>query len=111
MTWTEALGYCREHYFDFVHITSKDIQDKVAQKAKGATSPYVWIGLRYSCNFKFWFWAGSTSGCYQNWIPGQGPERVYECGFSGAIEATGRQQWTGLPETEELNFICITRAG
>lgn len=110
MTWIDALSYCREHYFDLVHITNQAIQDRAAEKAKAATSSLVWLGLRYSCNFNFWFWAGSTSGCYQNWVPGQGPGGVYKCGVSGAIDTTRGQQWTGLPETEELNFICNTCA-
>lgn len=111
MTWIEALGYCREHHTDLVHITAEDIQGKVAEKAKNATSPHVWLGLRYTCKFKFWFWTESTAGCYQNWAPGQGSEGEYDCGVTGAIEATGRQQWVGLPETEKLNFICYTCAG
>uniref|UniRef100_A0A3Q3AZR5 Macrophage mannose receptor 1-like n=1 Tax=Kryptolebias marmoratus TaxID=37003 RepID=A0A3Q3AZR5_KRYMA len=113
LSWIEALSYCREHYFDLVHIINKDIQDKVAQKTKSATSSHVWLGLRYSCNFKFWFWAGSTSGCYQNWVRGEGPDKVYECddgGFSGAINATGGQQWIGLRETKKLNFVCNTQS-
>ncbi|KAM4581475.1 C-type mannose receptor 2-like isoform 2-T2 [Odontesthes bonariensis] len=111
MTWIEAMSYCREHYIDLVHITTQYIQDKVAEKAKNATSPHVWLGLRYTCNFKFWFWIQSTSSCYQNWAPGHGPEGVNECGVSGAIEATGGQQWVGLLEREELNFICNACAG
>ncbi|KAK5605965.1 hypothetical protein CRENBAI_002729 [Crenichthys baileyi] len=111
MTWIAALSFCREHYIDLVQITSEDIQDKVAERAKGSTSPHVWLGLRYTCNFKFWFWTSSIAGCYQNWRPEEGPEGAYECGVSGAIEATGRQQWVGLPETKELNFICQTCGG
>lgn len=111
MTWIDAMSYCREHHIDLVHITTKDIQETVAEKAKNATSPHVWLGLRYTCNFDFWFWISSTTGCYLNWAPGQGSEGKYNCGFTGAIEATGRQQWVGLPETEKLNFICSTCAG
>uniref|UniRef100_M4AL02 Mucin-2-like n=1 Tax=Xiphophorus maculatus TaxID=8083 RepID=M4AL02_XIPMA len=108
MTWISALSFCREHYVDLVQITNKDIQNKVAEKARSSTSPHVWLGLRYTCNFNFWFWTSSNAGCYQNWQPGEGPERATQCGESGAIEATGRQQWVGLPETQELNFICQT---
>ncbi|XP_070690945.1 secretory phospholipase A2 receptor-like [Pempheris klunzingeri] len=105
-TWIEAMSYCREHHVDLVHITTKDIQEKVAEKAKKATSPHVWLGLRYTCNFNFWFWISSAPGCYWNWAPGQGIAGKYNCGVTGAIEATGRQQWVGLSETEKLNFIC-----
>ncbi|XP_027141947.1 C-type mannose receptor 2 [Larimichthys crocea] len=111
MTWTEAMSYCREHHIDLVYINTKDIQDMVAEKAKNAKSPYVWLGLRYTCKFNFWFWSSSTIGCYQNWAPGEGAEGKYNCGVTGAIKTTGRQQWVGLPETEKLNFICYGCAG
>ncbi|XP_037639958.1 C-type mannose receptor 2 [Sebastes umbrosus] len=111
MTWIEAMDYCREHHIDLVQITTKDIQGKVAEMANNATSPHVWLGLRYTCKFNFWFWTKSTTGCYQNWAPGQGSEGKYDCGATGAIEATGRQQWVGLPETEQLNFICYACTG
>ncbi|XP_029307033.1 uncharacterized protein LOC115021048 [Cottoperca gobio] len=94
MTWLEAMGYCREHHIDLVQITTKDIQRKVAETAKNATSPHVWLGLRHTCKFNFWFWTKSTNSCYQNWAPGQGSEGKYDCGVTGALEATGRQQWT-----------------
>ncbi|XP_078143285.1 uncharacterized protein LOC139914127 isoform X1 [Centroberyx gerrardi] len=110
MTWNEAMSYCREHHVDLVYITAKEIHEWVAEKAKNATSSHVWLGLRYSCSFDFWFWIKSYAGCYQNWAPGQGPEGQYGCGITGAIEATGGQQWVGLPETEKLNFICYACA-
>ncbi|XP_071372194.1 C-type mannose receptor 2-like isoform X2 [Centroberyx affinis] len=106
MTWNEAMSYCREHHVDLVYITANEIHEWVAEKAKNATSSHVWLGLRFSCSFDFWFWIKSYAGCYQNWAPGQGPEGQYGCGITGAIEATGGQQWVGLPETEKLNFIC-----
>lgn len=108
MTWIEAMGYCRDHHIDLIHITTKDIQGKVADMAKKATSPHVWLGLRFTCKFNFWFWTNSTTSCYQNWAPGQGPKGRHDCGVTGAIDTTGRQQWVGLPETEQLNFICST---
>ncbi|KAM3614652.1 uncharacterized protein V6R79_017551 [Siganus canaliculatus] len=110
MTWIEALSYCRKHHIDLVHISNRDVQERVAEKASNATSVHVWLGLRYTCKFNFWFWIQSPSGCYLNWAPGQGSEREYGCGATGAIQATGGQQWVGLPETEKLNFICHTCA-
>ncbi|XP_074539361.1 uncharacterized protein LOC141800597 [Halichoeres trimaculatus] len=111
LTWTDAMTYCRRYHIDLVHITSKHIQEKVAEEVKNSTSPHVWLGLRYACNLNFWFWISSSTGCYQNWAPGQGLERKYDCDTTGAIEATGGQQWVGLSQTEELNFICSTCAG
>ncbi|XP_061531116.1 macrophage mannose receptor 1 isoform X1 [Phycodurus eques] len=111
-TWLEALRYCREHYMDLVCVTGQSIQDQVARMAQNATSSHIWLGLRYTCNFDLWFWSCSSADCYQNWAPGQGPsERVYECGLTGALVTTGGQQWVGLPETQQLNFICQDCAG
>ncbi|XP_059195909.1 macrophage mannose receptor 1-like [Centropristis striata] len=110
-TWSEALSYCRQHHVDLVHITTEHIQGTAAETAKNATSAHVWLGLRYTCKFNFWFWTKFSPGCYQNWAPGQGPEGKYGCGVTGAIESTGRQQWVGLSETETLNFICSTCTG
>lgn len=111
MSWIHAMSYCRKHHIDLVHITSKDIQEKVAAIAKNATSPYVWIGLRYTCKFNFWFWTSSTHTCYQNWGPGQGSERKYDCGVTGAVGTTSGQQWIGLSGAKTLNFICVACAG
>uniref|UniRef100_A0A8C6SEF0 Si:dkey-28d5.1 n=1 Tax=Neogobius melanostomus TaxID=47308 RepID=A0A8C6SEF0_9GOBI len=110
-TWIEAIIFCRSHYIDLVHISTEDVQKEVAEKVKNATTPHVWIGLKYICSSNIWFWTKSSSGCYQNWAPQQGSERNYTCGVTGAIEATGRQQWVGLPQTEKLNFICYACTG
>lgn len=111
VTWSEAMSYCREHHTDLVYINTKGVQEKVAEMARNATSSHVWLGLRYTCNFNFWFWTGSSTDCYQNWAPGQGSQGEYGCGVTGAIETTGRQQWVGLSETEKQNFICHACAG
>lgn len=111
MTWIQAMTYCRKHHIDLVHINNQDIQRQAAEVARNATSAHVWIGLRYTCNFNFWFWTSPTSACYLNWAPGQGLDREYGCGVAGAIEATGGQQWVGLSETEALNFICAACTG
>ncbi|XP_068614405.1 macrophage mannose receptor 1-like [Brachionichthys hirsutus] len=111
MTWIEAMSYCRKYHIDLVHITAEDVQKQVAEQAKNATSSHVWIGLRFTCDFNFWFWSSSTTACYQNWARGEGSESETVCGVTGAIETTGRQQWVGLPETEKLNFICDACTG
>uniref|UniRef100_A0A3Q2YXR0 C-type lectin domain-containing protein n=1 Tax=Hippocampus comes TaxID=109280 RepID=A0A3Q2YXR0_HIPCM len=112
MTWMEASSYCRENYMDLVFITEQSTQDLVAQMAQNSTSSHIWLGLRYTCTFGLWFWSGSSADCYQNWAPGQGPpERAYECGVTGAMLTTEGQQWVGLPERRQLNFICQDCAG
>ncbi|KAM7377117.1 hypothetical protein PAMA_013751 [Pampus argenteus] len=55
-TWEEALYYCRKHHNDLVSITNLDEQRWVQETAKNASSPYIWLGLRYTCTLEFWFW-------------------------------------------------------
>ncbi|XP_055065643.2 secretory phospholipase A2 receptor isoform X1 [Misgurnus anguillicaudatus] len=107
MTWLEAVSYCRKHHVDLVSIHSQELQDRTAQKATQASTSHVWLGLRYTCKFNFWFWIKNTeTGCYQNWAPGHGPYGYEECELSGAMESTGGHQWVGRPGSDRLNFIC-----
>ncbi|KAJ8004755.1 hypothetical protein DPEC_G00139580 [Dallia pectoralis] len=106
MTWNEAQSYCRENHVDLVSITSELLQGWVAQTATNATSSHVWVGLRFTCKFHFWFWIRSDTGCYQNWAPGNGLDSQDVCGVAGALETTGRQQWISMEENQRLNFVC-----
>ncbi|RXN18477.1 macrophage mannose receptor 1-like protein [Labeo rohita] len=107
LTWTEAASYCKKHYVDLVSIHSEELQNRTVRKAIQASTSHVWLGLRYTCRFDFWFWIKNTEeGCYQNWVPGHGPHGKKECGLSGAMESTGGHRWFGILESERLNFIC-----
>ncbi|KAI7806525.1 hypothetical protein IRJ41_007523 [Triplophysa rosa] len=111
LTWMEAVSYCRKHHVDLVSIHSQEPQDRTARKATQASTSYVWMGLRYTCDFNFWFWINNReTGCYQNWAPGHGPHGFEQCGLSGAMESTGEHRWVGRPGSEKLNFICYTCA-
>lgn len=107
LTWTEAVTYCRKHHVDLVSIHSEELQNRTARKATQASTSHVWLGLRYTCSFNFWFWIKNREAdCYQNWAPGHGPHGYEDCGLSGAMESTGGYRWVGRPESERLNFIC-----
>uniref|UniRef100_A0A8C9S4G0 C-type lectin domain-containing protein n=1 Tax=Scleropages formosus TaxID=113540 RepID=A0A8C9S4G0_SCLFO len=106
-TWNEALNYCRENYVDLVSVHSKEIQSWVEKKVRSATSSHVWIGLRFSCRLKLWFWVTGGVACYQNWVPGNGTGAGH-CGNTAAVQFGGGHQWVSLPETQELNFFCVT---
>uniref|UniRef100_A0A3Q2QSC9 C-type lectin domain-containing protein n=1 Tax=Fundulus heteroclitus TaxID=8078 RepID=A0A3Q2QSC9_FUNHE len=66
-TWKEALYYCRDHHHDLVTITNLDEQRWVQEKAKKASTDYVWTGLRYACSLDFWFWVRGEVVSYKNW--------------------------------------------
>ncbi|KAG5261314.1 hypothetical protein AALO_G00302520 [Alosa alosa] len=103
-TWQEALQYCREHHVDLVSVTSERVQRWVSERAKGASTAHVWLGLRHACGLG-WFWVCGENVCYSNWTPGQ--EQVESCKHRvGAVESGGGQWVSNLTETDKLNFIC-----
>ncbi|KAM9499616.1 C-type mannose receptor 2-like [Salvelinus alpinus] len=105
-TWSEALWHCRGLNMELVSVHNHSIQHWVKQKAKKASSPYVWLGLRYTCTLNFWFWVNGEGSCFHNWADGEGYNTSKEqSGNTGAIERYG-EKWVGLPETDKFNFIC-----
>ncbi|XP_063050677.1 macrophage mannose receptor 1-like, partial [Engraulis encrasicolus] len=103
-TWMEALQYCRQHHVDLVSVTSEQTQRWVEGWAKGASSPHVWLGLRYHRSFGFWFWINGYSVCYDNFASSghRGPD------LDIAVAAVDKHggQWVSFQETKQLNFIC-----
>ncbi|XP_039667169.1 macrophage mannose receptor 1-like isoform X1 [Perca fluviatilis] len=102
MIWEDALYYCRHHHGDLVSITNLDDQRWVQERAKMASTPYVWLGLRYTCTLDFWFWVSDETVHYTNWGPGQPGD---DCNMSGAMARNGT--WVKLiDDDKQLNFIC-----
>ncbi|XP_035863300.1 C-type mannose receptor 2-like [Sander lucioperca] len=104
MTWVDALYYCRDHYRDLVSITNQGEQLWVQERAKTASTPYVWLGLRYTCTLDFWFWVTDETVLYKNWGPGQSGD---DCNLSGAMDREGTHQWVKMiDDNYKFNFIC-----
>uniref|UniRef100_A0A3B4T7C2 Macrophage mannose receptor 1-like n=1 Tax=Seriola dumerili TaxID=41447 RepID=A0A3B4T7C2_SERDU len=101
-TWDEALDHCREHHRDLVSITNVHQQRWVQQRAKNASSPFVWLGLRYTCALDLWFWVNDHLVCYDNWVPGQEPDA---CVHSAAMARDGHK-WFKKADTNTFDFIC-----
>ncbi|XP_078020508.1 C-type mannose receptor 2-like isoform X2 [Epinephelus lanceolatus] len=105
MTWDDALKYCRMNHCDLVSITNHDEQRWVQEKAKKANSPYVWLGLRYTCTLGFWFWVNEEMVTYKNWGAGVPAD---DCDMSGAMDRGGEHKWFKKNDNEKFNFICST---
>ncbi|XP_067435243.1 snaclec 7-like [Thunnus thynnus] len=101
-TWEEALYYCREKYRDLVSITNLHQQRWVEERAKIADSPFVWLGLRYTCTLDFWFWVSDEVVSYKNW---DSDGQKDECDMSGAMKREGHK-WFSRHDNEKYNFIC-----
>ncbi|XP_073692855.1 C-type mannose receptor 2-like [Garra rufa] len=108
LTWSEALRYCRQNHVDLVSVHSEEIQHRVMNVVKRASTAVVWLGLRHSRILGIWFWVSGETVCYQNWAPGNGTseEDCEHAVRSGAVQSGGDQLWISRPETDKLNFIC-----
>ncbi|XP_005462243.3 putative C-type lectin domain family 20 member A [Oreochromis niloticus] len=102
-TWEEALYYCREKHHDLVSITSLREQAWLQEKAKNASTPFVWLGLRYTCTLGFWFWVTDDVIGYNNWDSNR---KVDVCDMSGAMDTAGEQKWVSKPDNNKFNFFC-----
>ncbi|XP_047445208.1 putative C-type lectin domain family 20 member A [Mugil cephalus] len=102
-TWEEALYYCRDNYNDLVSITKLDEQRWVQERAKKASTPFVWLGLRYTCTLDFWFWVSDEVVGYKNWAS---DGKNDDCDMSGAMDTGGEHQWVTKQDNETFNFIC-----
>uniref|UniRef100_A0A673KWC1 C-type lectin domain-containing protein n=1 Tax=Sinocyclocheilus rhinocerous TaxID=307959 RepID=A0A673KWC1_9TELE len=92
LTWSEALRYCRQNHVDLVSVHSEEIQRRVMNVVKRASTAAVWL----------------ETVCYQNWAPGNGTseEDCEDAVRSGAVQSGGDQRWISRPEHDKLNFIC-----
>ncbi|XP_073672156.1 macrophage mannose receptor 1-like [Paramisgurnus dabryanus] len=111
LSWSEALRYCRENHVDLVSVDSEGIQFMVTKVIDESSTDAVWMGLRHSCAVGLWFWVNGEMVCYQNWAPGN-KTAVDDCDHevkSGAVQSGGDHRWISLPESQQLNFICIKK--
>ncbi|XP_058865244.1 lymphocyte antigen 75-like [Acipenser ruthenus] len=103
-TWEEAVEYCRSNHTDLVSIESKAEQIRVMKKAGNATSSQVWLGLRKSCTFGFWYWVDGAKHGYDQWAPGCPCQS--EPNHCGAMDRMNGYNWTAQSCSERFNFIC-----
>ena len=105
-TWEEALYYCREEYDDLVSIKSDGDQKWVQERAKSASTPFVWLGLHYHCTLGFGFWTSNEVVNYTNWAK---DEEVNECDMSGAMATSGDHKWHRQQDVQSFNFLCLKK--
>ncbi|KAG2469438.1 MRC2 protein, partial [Polypterus senegalus] len=66
-TWKDAVDYCRKRNSDLISISSQLEQDAIAALVNTTNSPNVWLGLRQSRMFGFWFWIDEKPLSYDHW--------------------------------------------
>ncbi|XP_035771615.1 macrophage mannose receptor 1-like [Neolamprologus brichardi] len=102
-TWKDALNYCENNYKGLVSITNPEVQGWVQEKAKGADSPYVWIGLSYKCTLGLWLWVSDYVVCYDKWAT---EGKTEGCDMSVGVDRGGQHEWFSRRNNETYNFIC-----
>uniref|UniRef100_A0A3P9CB26 C-type lectin domain-containing protein n=1 Tax=Maylandia zebra TaxID=106582 RepID=A0A3P9CB26_9CICH len=103
-TWEEALDYCRESHRGLVSITNLQEQGWVQDKAKNASSPFVWLSLRYSCTLDLWFWINDKLVCYEKWSR---EGKTEDCGRAVGMQSGGQYEWVSQRDNEKYNFVCF----
>ncbi|XP_038573206.1 fucolectin-1-like isoform X2 [Micropterus salmoides] len=102
-TWEEALYYCRDNYMDLASIVDEDTQAWAELEAKKANTPFVWLGLHYTCTLEFWFWVDDQRLDFNRWKP---EKKRGDCGMSGAMETREEHLWFSTSDYETFYFIC-----
>lgn len=88
---------------DLASILDKEAQAWAELIAKKAETPFVWLGLRYTCTLEFWFWVEDRGLDYNRWAPN---EKTEGCNISVAMETKDNYLWFSKSDNEKFNFIC-----
>ncbi|XP_039869295.1 uncharacterized protein LOC120722365 isoform X2 [Simochromis diagramma] len=102
-TWADALYHCREEHMDLVSILDNKTQVWVELEAQKADTPFVWLGLHYSCTLDLWFWADDHCVGFDQWAD---KTRTADCSISGAMSTSGNHLWYKKSIYDKYNFIC-----
>ncbi|XP_030259822.1 uncharacterized protein LOC115573252 [Sparus aurata] len=102
-TWEHALEYCRERNMDLATILNEDDQTLAELEARNADTPFLWMGLHYTCILEVWFWVADHRLEFNRWAPG---EKTGDCDRSAVMERVEGHKWFSKSDYAEFNFIC-----
>lgn len=110
-SWEAALDHCIHHYEGMLRIESPKDQLLVqAELEKRGATGHVWLGLRQSRFFGFWYWANGLGVGWSNWEGDSQPEQPLSH-ICGAIATSGPEKfkWSGQDCFRENYFLCEGR--
>lgn len=102
-TWEDALYFCRDRCMDLASILDEEDQAWAELEAKSATTPFVWLGLHYTCTLDLWFWVEGHCLEFNRWAP---ENKTEECDMSATMMTTEDHLWVTKFDYETFNFLC-----
>ncbi|XP_051788976.1 macrophage mannose receptor 1-like isoform X3 [Erpetoichthys calabaricus] len=104
VTWEEALDYCIKVGSSLISITSQTEQEALAALLHTTNSSTIWLGLRQSRLFGFWFWVDERPLSYENWANGNhlNLSNSHHCAATSKTNFT----WIDVSCSDSHSFIC-----
>ncbi|XP_030259824.1 C-type lectin lectoxin-Phi1-like [Sparus aurata] len=102
-TWEHALEHCRGNGMDLATILDEDDQTLAELEARKADTPFLWLGLHYTCILEVWFWVADHRLEFNRWADG---EKTGDCDRSAVMERAEGHKWFSKSDYDEFNFIC-----
>ncbi|KAM8726958.1 uncharacterized protein AB9X84_000828 isoform 1-T3 [Acanthopagrus schlegelii] len=102
-TWEHALQRCRDNNMDLATILDEEDQVLAELEARRADTPFLWLGLHYTCILEVWFWVADYRLGFDRWAPG---EKTGDCDRSAVMSRAEGHQWFSKSDYDEFNFIC-----
>ncbi|XP_054915151.1 uncharacterized protein LOC129378720 isoform X2 [Poeciliopsis prolifica] len=113
LCWSDALLYCREHYWDLLSVRSEQEQRGLEEVLRNTTfmtndpsvsSGHVWLGLRRRLMGSSWFWMSGASVSYTYWKEQHIWQVTSPC---GGVDADDSYYWRNFPCGDHLYFVCL----
>ncbi|XP_043966209.1 macrophage mannose receptor 1-like [Gambusia affinis] len=114
LCWSEALLYCREHYWDLLSVRSEQEQRGLEAVLKtqpswqtiasSVASGHVWLGLRRCLMGSSWLWMSGASLSYIYWKEQQIWQVTSPC---GGMDADDSFYWRNFLCGEHFYFVCL----
>ncbi|XP_066580512.1 C-type mannose receptor 2 [Amia ocellicauda] len=103
-TWFDALTHCQSNQSELAEIRSFKEQRYAVEVASSSQDSQVWLGLRQSRIWGFWFWVSGETLTYGNWSGGEAPQDVQDKHCAALDTETG--SWSDRDCEDKLRFIC-----
>lgn len=100
MSWSEALGYCRDLYVDLSSVLSLDHNQILAGRLQEQNLEEAWVGLYR----KPWRRVDGAAASFSHWAPGEPTD-----GQADGCVAVYGERWYDKSCDLGLNFVCQRR--